>query len=66
MILVVKPHHSFKDSVEMALDELSYTDVRVLGYIINAGNIKNLSGKYKYGYGYGYGYPVKKAAKATS
>jgi capsular exopolysaccharide synthesis family protein len=66
MVLVVKPNHSFKDSVQLALEELSFSEINVLGYIVNAGNMKKLSGKYKYGYGYGYGYPVKKAAKAAS
>jgi len=60
MILVIKPNHTYKDSIMIAIDELDHTDVNVLGYIVNAGDIKNLSGKYKYGYGYGYGYPVKK------
>lgn len=66
LILVIKPNHTFKDSVTMAIEELDYSNINVVGYIVNAGEIKKLSGKYKYGYGYGYGYPVKKLNNITS
>ncbi len=66
LILVIKPNHTFKDSVTMAIEELDYSNINVVGYIVNAGEIKKLSGKYKYGYGYGYGYPVKKLNSITS
>ncbi len=66
IILVIKPNHTFKDSVAMAIEELDNSNINVVGYIVNAGEIKKLSGKYKYGYGYGYGYPVKKLNNITS
>jgi tyrosine-protein kinase Etk/Wzc len=65
MILVVKPNHTFRDSLTLAMEELNHSDINVLGYVVNAGDIKNLSGKYKYGYGYGYGYPAKKKESAV-
>jgi capsular exopolysaccharide synthesis family protein len=63
LILVIRPDHTYKDSVLMAIEELDHSDIEVLGYIMNAADIKNFSGKYKYGYGYGYGYPVQKMDK---
>lgn len=66
IILVIKPNHTFKDSVAMAIEELDHSNINVVGYVVNAGEIKKLSGKYKYGYGYGYGYPVKKLNNITS
>jgi capsular exopolysaccharide synthesis family protein len=66
IILVIKPNHTFKDSVAMAIEELDHSNINVIGYIVNAGEIKKLSPKYKYGYGYGYGYPVKKLNNITS
>jgi capsular exopolysaccharide synthesis family protein len=60
MILVIKPDHTFRENVEMAIEELGHSEINVIGYIINACDIKKLSGKYKYGYGYVHGYPVNK------
>jgi capsular exopolysaccharide synthesis family protein len=59
LILVIKPYHTHKDALTIALDELHNSDVNVIGYVVNAGEIKKLSTRYKYGYGYAYGYPVK-------
>jgi capsular exopolysaccharide synthesis family protein len=60
LILVIKPNHTHKDSIAIALEELHNSDINVIGYIVNAGDIQRLSRRYKYGYGYAYGYPVKK------
>jgi succinoglycan biosynthesis transport protein ExoP len=59
LILVIKPHHTYRDSLALAIEELEQSNINILGYIINAGDISQLSQKYKYGYGYGYGYPTK-------
>jgi capsular exopolysaccharide synthesis family protein len=61
LILVIKPNHTHKDSIAIALEELHNSDINVIGYIVNAGDIQRLSRRYKYGYGYAYGYPLKKS-----
>jgi len=54
LILVLRPNHTFKSSVAIALEELEQSKINVLGCIINALDIKKLPGRYKYGYSYGY------------
>jgi Mrp family chromosome partitioning ATPase len=66
MILVIKPDHTVKENVEMAIEELDQSGIHVIGYIVNACDIKKLSGKYRYGYGYVYGYPVSKTDNVIS
>jgi len=58
LILVIKPNHTYKENIEMAIEELEYANMNVIGYIFNAFDLNKLTGKYKYGYGYAYGYPV--------
>jgi tyrosine-protein kinase Etk/Wzc len=61
LILVIKPNHTYKENIEMAIEELEYANMNVIGYIFNAFDLNKLTGKYKYGYGYAYGYPVSHA-----
>jgi capsular exopolysaccharide synthesis family protein len=54
LILVVRPNHTYKDSLELAIEDIKDAEINVLGFIINAVEIPKFSHKYKYGYGYGY------------
>lgn len=61
-ILIIRPNHTFKDGVKLAIQEMENVDMKILGFIINACDIAKSSYSYKYGYGYGYGhsYAAKK------
>jgi len=60
LVLVLKPNHTFRDSMEMAMEEIKHSRINMLGFVINAGEVSKLSNKYKYGYGYGYSYGQEK------
>ncbi len=63
LIIVLRPHHTYMDSLALALEELNQSKMNLIGFIINAADIKKLSSKYKYGYGYGNGYGYKTSKK---
>jgi len=56
LILVIRPNHTLKDRLELAVEELNDSEINILGFVVNAADITKLSHKYKYGYGYGYEY----------
>jgi capsular exopolysaccharide synthesis family protein len=55
IILVIRPNHTFKGSVALGIEEMELANMNILGFIMNASALSELSQKYKYGYGYGYG-----------
>ncbi len=56
LILVIRPNHTLRDRLELAVEELNDSEINILGFVVNAADIPKLSHKYKYGYGYGYEY----------
>ena len=56
VIMIVRPEHTFKDSLATGIGEVTQAQMNLLGFIINACDLSTTSDKYKYGYGYGYGY----------
>lgn len=62
VLLVVRADYCEANAVAFALDQLSRARARVLGFLLNAADIKKTSYGYgrrrysKYGYGYRYGY----------
>ncbi len=56
VVMIVRDFHSYKDSVEWGIKELSSEKINIVGVVVNACEIKKSSFKYKYGYGYGYKY----------
>ncbi len=55
-VLVLRPEHTFKDSLKWGLQELEQSQINILGTVLNAGNIESSTFKNRYGYGYGYKY----------
>ncbi len=53
-VLILRPEHSFKDSVEWGIHELHDANINIIGSVINAAVIEKSNFKYRYGYGYGY------------
>lgn len=67
VVLVIRPDHTFKDSVTWGIQEMEHENMKIHGTVINAGNIEKSSFKYRYGYGYGYGYgKYKLEVKSTA
>ncbi len=60
-LIVLRPEHSFKESVKWGLHELEEANIKVNGIIINATEIEYSNFKYRYGYGYGYKYKLESA-----
>ncbi len=58
-ILVVRPGHSFKESVVGGIQEMIQAKIKIRGIVANAAEIKD-SYYYRYRYGYGYGYAYGK------
>lgn len=56
VIMVVRPGHSFKESVKYGVQEMATAKMNIRGCVINAGDVENSIYKYRYGYGYGYKY----------
>jgi tyrosine-protein kinase Etk/Wzc len=54
-ILIVRPEKSMKDAVFAGIQEMRQAQIKILGIVANAAEIKN-SYHYRYRYGYGYGY----------
>lgn len=54
-VLILRPEHTFKDSVKWGIKEMEHSEIDIIGTVINAGEIEKSSFKYRYGYGYGYG-----------
>jgi len=63
VILVVRPNHTYKDSLLLAAEELEQVNMKILGFIINACTKNQMPAKYKYGYRYGYEYHDKESVK---
>jgi capsular exopolysaccharide synthesis family protein len=55
-VLVLRPEHTFKESVKWGLQELEQSQISILGTVLNAGDIEKSVFKNRYGYGYGYKY----------
>lgn len=55
-VLVIRPNHTFKDSIPFALAEINQFNMNLLGVVVNAFDVNTATRRYKYGYGYGYGY----------
>jgi capsular exopolysaccharide synthesis family protein len=55
-VLVLRPEHTFKESVKWGLQELEQSQINILGTVLNAGEIEKSIFKNRYGYGYGYKY----------
>ena len=56
LLLVVRPNHTFKESVKWGMQEIRHEKMNIWGTVINAADISNSTFKYRYGYGYGYHY----------
>ncbi|MGE5457417.1 MAG: GumC family protein, partial [Methanococcaceae archaeon] len=56
VVIVIRPDHSFKESVKYGIKEMATAKMNIRGCVINAGDIENSVFKYRYGYGYGYKY----------
>ncbi len=56
VVMIVRDYHSYKDSVEWGIKELSSEKINIVGVVVNACEIQKTGFKYKYGYGYGYKY----------
>ncbi len=54
-VVVVRPKHSFIETVRWGMNELKDADINVRGIVVNAATIET-SYYYRYRYGYGYGY----------
>jgi tyrosine-protein kinase Etk/Wzc len=59
-ILILRPEHTFKESVKWGIKEMEQSNINIIGTVINAGQIEKSSFRYRYGYGYGYGYGERK------
>lgn len=57
-VMILRPEHSFKDSVAWGVQEMNQAGIVISGIVVNAGEIEESSFKYRYGYGYGYNYTV--------
>ena len=55
-ILIVRPNHSSRDSLQRAIQDFRQFNVHLLGSVVNACDIKRFANDYGYGYGYGYTY----------
>lgn len=66
VVLVVRPDHTFKESVLWGMQEMEHEKMNVIGTVINAGEIEKSVFRYRYGYGYGYSYGNKEAEKIYS
>ncbi|MFO7445632.1 MAG: polysaccharide biosynthesis tyrosine autokinase [Ignavibacteriaceae bacterium] len=55
-VLILRPDHSYKDSIAWGLQELEQAKITVHGTVINAAEIEKSTFKHRYGYGYGYKY----------
>lgn len=55
-VLVLRPEHTFKESLKWGLQELEQSQISILGTVLNAGDIEKSIFKNRYGYGYGYRY----------
>jgi len=66
VILIVRPNHTFKDSISLGIQELEEFKMKLLGVVVNACDLQKSSYKYKYGYGYGYGYYHSKKVNLKS
>lgn len=56
LVLVVRPNHTFKESVKWGMQEIRHEKMNIWGTVINAADITKSTFKYRYGYGYGYHY----------
>jgi capsular exopolysaccharide synthesis family protein len=56
VLLVVRPNHSFKESVYGGIQDLLQAKMKIHGIVANAAEIEQSSYRYRYGYGYGYSY----------
>jgi tyrosine-protein kinase Etk/Wzc len=65
-VLIVRPDHTFKESVVWGLQEMEQEKINVIGTVINAGDIEKSVFRYRYGYGYGYTYGSKEKENAYS
>jgi capsular exopolysaccharide synthesis family protein len=61
VILIIRPKHTFKDSIDLALEEFEQLNIEVIGFIFNACEKNQMPTKYKYGYRYGYEYHDKES-----
>ena len=55
-ILIIRPNHSRRDSLQRAIQDFRQFNVHLLGSVVNACDIKRFATDYGYGYGQGYTY----------
>jgi tyrosine-protein kinase Etk/Wzc len=58
-VMVIRPDHTFKESVVWGLQEMEHEKINITGTVVNAGDIEKSVFRYRYGYGYGYTYGKK-------
>lgn len=77
VLLVVRAGYSDRGAVRSAVEQLEYSQAKILGFVLNGVDLERRSyGKYRYGkygygkrygygysYGYGYGYTSRKESK---
>jgi capsular exopolysaccharide synthesis family protein len=56
VILIVRDHFSFMESIEEGIKELKNEKIHIIGVVANGFVIEKSTFKHKYGYGYGYKY----------
>ena len=54
VVLVVKPKHTLKKSIDWAIHEFEASRMRITGIVVNSCNISQTPYKNMYDYGYGY------------
>ncbi len=59
VVLLIRPDHTFKEVLQLGIESLTEANMNILGFIVNSGDVNQMSHRYKYGYGYGYGYENK-------
>jgi len=64
-VLIIRPDHTFKDSVAWGLQEMEHENINIAGTVINAGDIQKSVFRYRYGYGYGYSYGNKESKESV-
>ena len=63
MLVVLREQHTAKNSIAYCVEQLQFSGVKILGFVLN-GSYEGMSKKYsykKYGYRYSYGYGYRKS-----
>ena len=53
-ILVIKPEHTYKDAIILAVEEMNHAKIQIHGTVVNSVDLGRSSFKYRTGYSYYY------------